>query len=117
MVLGMETRFAVEPRLPNVAAKLMAACESGDRLLLAAALRHASSELGDESDASPFASEVRELLLGVVQRLHGLLGAHQAVDLRGEQQWQVCYELLRHARGTAMGVGYVEPLVQTSPTS
>lgn len=107
-------RFETEPRLSNVAAKLMAACESGDRLLIAAALRHASSELDAATDSSSFVSEMRELLLGVVQRLHGLLGARQVVDLRGDGQWQVCYELLRHARGTSMTAAYSQPPVPTS---
>jgi hypothetical protein len=94
-------QFATEPRIADVAASLMAAWESGDARRLESAVERAASELGAGDQASPYASELRELLLGVVEGLHGLLGASQPADFRTGRQGAACYDLLRHAQGSA----------------
>jgi hypothetical protein len=101
----MGTQFEVQPKIAHVAASLIAAWESGDRLQLEAAIRSAESELSAEGHASPFTNEIRELLLCIVQQLSGLLSAAPAADLRRGGQWEVCYGLLHHAQGAAVAAG------------
>jgi hypothetical protein len=105
MLLGMGMRLETEPRIAVVAANLMTAWESGDRLLLEIAVREAASELGDGSHASAFANELRELLLCVVQQMNRLLAPAQTSEFRRGRQWEVCYGLLQHAQGAAAGAG------------
>jgi hypothetical protein len=99
----MGMRLETEPGIAGVAANLMAAWESGDRLQLEMAVREAASELDEGSHASAFANELRELLLCVVQQMNRLLLPAQTGEFRRGRQWEACYGLLRHAQGAAAG--------------
>jgi hypothetical protein len=99
----MGMRLETEPGIAGVAANLMTAWESGDRLLLEMAVRQAASELDEESRGSAFSNELRELLLCVVQQMNRLLLPAQTAEFRRGRQWEVCYGLLQHARGAAAG--------------
>lgn len=101
MNLGMGMQPATDPRIAGVAASLMAAWESGDRFRLEAAVREAASQLGDDTTGSRHMSEVRELLQGVVQGIHGLLGQTQAPDFHCAPQGKIYHDLLLHVQETA----------------
>jgi hypothetical protein len=94
-----------ESDIARVAGSLAAACESGDRLVLEAAVREAAHELGGPPHGSSLKSELRELLLGIVERLGGLLSVGQVSanqeDSRQRRQREVCRDLLRHAQAAA----------------
>lgn len=94
-------RIGIEVDVARVAGNLMAAWEAGDRRLLEAAVREAAWELGEASPTSALTSELRELLLGIVETLGRLLSAGQPAGFRHGSQWEACYDLLRHAQGAA----------------
>lgn len=100
--MGMQP--GTEPDIAGVAAHLMAAWESGDRVRLETAVHDAANQLGGGISGPLHLSEVRELLQGVVQGLEGLLGATQATDFHREPQAQTYHNLLRHAQETASAV-------------
>lgn len=101
----MGTRFGTQTDVARVARILVVAWDSGDRRRLEAAVRQAALELGSAPRGSALTSELRDLVLGVVQGLDSLLSAsHTAIPQR-DSQWEVCYDLLRHARGTAEAEG------------
>jgi hypothetical protein len=93
--------FGTQTDVAKVARNLVVAWDSGDRRRLEAAVRQAALELGAAPRGSALRSELRDLVLGVVQGLDSLLSAsHTAIPQRNSQ-WEVCYDLLRHAHGTA----------------
>lgn len=101
MNVGMGMRIGIEVDVARVAGNLMAAWEAGDRRLLEAAVREAAFELGEARPTSALASELRELLLGVVETLDRLLSAGQPAGFQRGSQWEACYGLLRHAQAAA----------------
>jgi len=60
--------FGTEPKIADVAASLLAAWESGDRVRLERAVQEASSDLSAGVHGSLHMSELRELLLGTGHR-------------------------------------------------
>jgi hypothetical protein len=97
----MGMRMGIETDVARVAGNLVAACESGDRLVLEAAVREAVNELGEAPPASALSGEFRELLLGVAETLNDLLLTGQTAGYGPGSQWGACYDLLRHAQGAA----------------
>ena len=103
--MGTDTHVA------RVAGKVVVAWDSGDRLRLEAAVRQAAVELGKAPQGSSLTSELRDLVLGIVQGLDSLLSASQTAVPQQGGQWDVCYDLLRHVRGTAEPGAYLGPQV------
>lgn len=113
----MGMHFGTEPKIADIAASLLAAWESGDRVRLERAVQEASSDLSAGAHGSLHMSELRELLLGVVQGLHGLLSTAQPADFRRGRQWEVCHDLLRHARGNAVAADRSGPQIHSGMTA
>jgi hypothetical protein len=94
-----------------VARRLVVAWDSGDRRMLEAAVRQAALDLGAVRRGSALTNELHDLVLGVVEGLDSLLSASQTAVPQKGSQWEVCYDLLRHARGAAESEGYPNPQV------